>query len=137
MPKGIHLSKERKQLIFSHINAGKTPEECHDDIFRGSRSVRTLKHIKGLFRLFRNPSKVDDKIDYLADTNCRVVKRVASHEQWYDGLVESIHKKHKTAKRAVVRQLLGDLIGDVCLNPLPSSNTVGRSFYGVYEEYRS
>jgi hypothetical protein len=66
MPKGIHLSKERKQLIFSHFNAGKTPEECHENIFHGSGSVRTLKHIKVLFRLFCNPSKVDDKIDYLA-----------------------------------------------------------------------
>ena len=86
-----------------------------------------MKHIKGLFRLFRNPLKVEDNIDYLADTNSRGAKRVGSHEQWYDGLVESIHKKHKTAKRAVVRQLLGDLIGDISINPLPSLHTVGRS----------
>ena len=45
--------------------------------------------------------------------------------------MESIHKKHKTAKRAVVRQLLGNFIGDICLNPLPSLNTVGRSLKRV------
>ena len=45
MPKGTHLSKERKQLIFSHFNAGETPEECHDGIFLGCNSVCTLKHI--------------------------------------------------------------------------------------------
>ena len=94
MPKGTHLSKERKQLIFSHFNAGETPEECHDGIFLGCNSVCTLKHIKGLFRLFRNPLKVYDKIDYLADTNSRGTKRVGFHEQrWYDGLMESINKK--------------------------------------------
>jgi len=127
MPKGTHLSKERKQLIFSHFSSGKTPEECHEFLFLGSNNVCTLKHIKKLYGLFRNPIKVDDKIDYLADTNCRGAKRVSSHEQWYDGLVESINNKHKTVKRAVVRQHLEDLIGDTSLNPLPSVNSVGRS----------
>jgi hypothetical protein len=128
MPKGCNLSDEKKQMIWSYYNLGKTSAECHQNIFFGSEKSCTLKHLKKLYRLFDNSSKEKEKFEYLSSNNSRGVKPGSSSgEQWFDTLVSSIHMNNPTGKVFDLRLELGDLLGDNSTFKLPSMSSVGRA----------
>lgn len=129
MPKGHHLPDDKKQMIWSYYNLRKSPEECHQNLFLGSEAACSLKHIKKLYTLFSKPDKDKEKFQYLANNNCRGVKRGSgSGEQWFDGLVASIHMNNPTGKIFDMRLELGELLGDdISTHKLPSMSSVDRA----------
>ena len=130
MPKGISLSDDKKHMIWSYFNSGKSSDECHKYLFLDSEAACTKKHIQKLYRLFANQAKENEKYQYLTNNNHRGVKRGSSSSvQWYDGLVESIHLNNPTGKVFNLRLELGELLGDdtTSIHKLPSESSVGRA----------
>ena len=127
MPKGHHLPDDKEEMIWSYHNLRKSPEECHQNLFLGSEAA--CSHIKKLYTLFSKPDEDKENFQYLANNNCRGVKRGSgSGEQWFDGLVASFHMNNPTGKIFDMRLELGELLGDdISTHKLPSMSSVGRA----------
>ena len=92
MPQGTNLSTHVLQIIWNCFNNGLTADNVYETCFANNSSIVTLPHLKVLKRMFTDPNKELESIEYINS----VTIRGASKKDFtlFDALVSKIKDSH-------------------------------------------